>query len=117
MSERINTYQKNKLIMKYLGGKLVDHPELNGVKMWVGYKPLEGRLDLPSVLQFHTCWNELHLIIQKIISDNSFKCIDECTPEEWFQITKITQMFIGVDIDVAYYYVTEYIEWYFKNLK
>ena len=98
-----------------MGGRLVDHPELNGVKMWVGLEPFEGRLDLPSVLQFHSSWDYLHLIIRKIISDNSFKTIDECTKEEWFQITRITQMYIGIDIELAYYYVTDYIEWYFKT--
>jgi hypothetical protein len=104
--------EENKLIMKYMGGKLVDHPELNGVKMWTGVDYLQGRLDFPNVLQFHTSWDLLRPVIVKIINQHPIKTVDECTEEEWFQITRITRMYIGIDIELAHHYVVEYIKWF-----
>lgn len=55
----------NKLIAEFMGGHLSDHPELNGVKVWHGYDLVEGRLNLPTTLTFHSDWNMLmHVCIK-----------------------------------------------------
>lgn len=64
---------------------------------------------------FHLDWNWIKLVIDKIISGIGVKTVDECTDEEWFQITRITQMYIGVDISTAAHYVNEYLIWYNKE--
>ena len=66
-------------------------------------------------LYYHSSWDWLMPVIRKIIKDIGVKTIDECTPEEWFQNTRICQMYIGIDIELAFYYVVEYIKWHNKN--
>ena len=51
-------------------------------------------------------------VIKQIIASNALKTIDECSDEEWFQITRITNMYIGVSVEQAYHYVVEYIKWH-----
>lgn len=59
-------------ITRFMGGYLSDHPELNGVKVWHGYDPVEGRLNLPTTLTFHSDWNLLMPIVNKITSSDEY---------------------------------------------
>lgn len=80
-------------ITRFMGGYLSNHPELNGVKVWHGYDPVEGRLNLPTTLTFHSDWNMLMPVVEKIRKTNvnigygiSFHIInDEC----WFGIDNL----------------------------
>jgi hypothetical protein len=60
-------------------------------------------------------FNWLHKIISKIMKINGIKTIDECTDEEWFLLTRVSQMYIDTNIETAYYYCREYILWYNRN--
>ena len=106
---------ENKLIAEFMGGKLISHPELNGIKMWIQCPQIEGRLNLPTLFQYHTSWDWLKPVIDKIIKTIGVKCIDECSDTEWKIITNISRMYIGVDILQAHHYVMKYIYWYNKN--
>ena len=64
-----------------------------------------------SGLKYRTSWDWLKPVIDKIIKSIGVKTIDECTKEEWFYSTSITRMYIGVDIEIAYNYVCEYLLW------
>lgn len=56
----------NKLIASFMGGHLSNHPELNGVQVWSGYELIEGRLNLPSTLKYHSSWDWLMQVVEKI---------------------------------------------------
>jgi len=57
---------ENKLIAKFMGGVLHDPKDLYGIKVWSGYPPIEGRLDLPASLRFHESWDWLIPVVDKI---------------------------------------------------
>lgn len=78
--------------------------------------PEEGRkCYTENDLKYHCSWDWLMPVIRKIINDIGVKTAAECTSEEWFQNTRICQMYIGIDIELAFYYVVEYIKWHNKN--
>ena len=98
----------NKLIAEFMGGHLSDHPELNGVKVWHGYDLVEGRLNLPTTLTFHSSWDWLIPIWKKIVNIG-----DSLMSQErnlYFQ--EITHGLYICDIQVVWSGIVEFIEWY-----
>ncbi len=69
-----------------------------------------------KIYHYHDSWDWLKPAVDKIITTVGLKTIDECDPEEWFQYTRICQMYIGIDIKLAYHYVVEFIKWYDRNV-
>lgn len=72
---------------------------------------------LDDELKYHSSWDWLKPVIDKIIETIGIKSIDECTSDEWFYSTNITRMYIGVSIEQAHRYVVEFIKWYNTNGK
>lgn len=109
--------EDSRLIAEYIGGRQEEHGdyEMYGIIESIDDGPDEKHFFLPSEMLFLSSWDWLMPVIRKIIKDIGVKTIDECTPEEWFQNTRICQMYIGIDIELAFYYVVEYIKWYNKN--
>ena len=68
-------------------------------------------------LKYHSSWDWLKPVIDKIINSIGIKTIDECNDEEWFQYNRISRMYIGIEIKLAFHYVVEFIKWYNKNNK
>lgn len=64
----MNTHEKNIIIAKFMGGKLHEHPELNGVKVWTGYDPINNKLNLPNNIRFDKDWNLLMPVAKKIVA-------------------------------------------------
>ena len=62
--------------------------------------------------KYYSSWDWLHPVIRKIINTIGVKTIDDCDEEEWYQSTRITRMYIGIDIETAHHYVVEWIKWY-----
>lgn len=89
----------NKLIAKFMGGHLSDHPELNGIKVWHGYDLVEGRLNLPTTLTFHSSWDWLMPCIGKISN--------EC--EEPEELDGLKYALLCNDIDTAWRFVVDYL--------
>ena len=68
-------------------------------------------------LKFHSSWEWLMPVIHKIIKTIGVRSIDECSKVEWFVSTRVTQMYIGINIEHAHYYCVEFIHWYNKQNK
>ncbi len=98
----------NKLIAEFMG------LEKNDFGYWVNKDYLFGaQLKLFDFeLKFHSSWDWLMPVIRRIIDTIGVKTINECDSEEWFQSTRITKMYIGIDINLSHYYVVEFIKWY-----
>lgn len=65
-----------------------------------------------NYLKFDTEWSWMMAAIHYCIKVIGIKSMDECTDEEWFQITRICRMYIGVSISQAHHYVVEFIKYY-----
>jgi hypothetical protein len=114
--------EKNKLIIDFMGIKpkmespdtytYVDFPFIS-IKENNPEKVMEGIIDY---VKYHKSWDWLMPVIRKIIRDNQFKTVDECSKEEWFYITSVARMYIGVDLHLAHNYVIEYIRFINRNL-
>ena len=85
-------------------------------KFWSKDKRVKESI-IDNFLQFDTSWDWLKSVIDKIINSIGVKTIDECSEEEWFQYTRISRMYIGIEIKYAFHYVVEYIKWFNKNKK
>ena len=111
--EEIKEY--NSLIGKFMGGEIAKHSIFTCINFTDNYIP-EPKTKFKSYdlifLKYHSSWDWLKPVIDKIIHTIGMRTIDECTEEEWFQCTRITRMYIGVDIETAYHYVIEWINWY-----
>lgn len=108
--------ENNKLIVNFMGLEPIE-----GLRKFSIYKDYilvncetkEEALDsFCENTKYHISWHWLKPVIDAIIKSIGIKTVDECTEEEWFQYTRITQMYIGVDIALAYHYVIEYLKWY-----
>lgn len=118
-----NTIERGaRLIINFMGVKPIKHPTAeiyswkDGVFFYVSETTEEKVMDaIVKYSKYHTSWNWLKPVIDKIIESIGFKTVDECSDEEWFQSTRITQMYIGVSIETAFFYVTEYLEWFNKS--
>lgn len=98
----------NIMITRFMGGYLSDHPELNGVKVWHGYDPVEGRLNLPTTLKFHEDWNMLMPVWKKIVDiGNSLM-----SQERSLYFKEITHGIYLCDILATWSGIVEFIEWY-----
>lgn len=79
--EEQQIYQDNKLICKFLGYKLVEKKSIQGVMAWdvhsdisfVGQE-LNGSLDYARNLHFHSDWNWLMTVVERIeeMNDKDF---------------------------------------------
>lgn len=107
------TQKDNRLIAEFMGAKMIveNYHGINIIKF-----PDETTKDLFG-LHYHSSWDWLMPVIHKIIKTIGVKCIDECTDVEWFVSTRITRMYIGIDIKHAHYYCVEFIHWYNKQQK
>lgn len=103
----------NKLIVKFMGGHLSDHPELNGIKVWHGYDPVEGRLNLPTTLKFHEDWNMLMPVWKKIVDIGD----SLMSQERNLYFKEITHGIYVCDILATWSGIVEFIEWYNKENK
>lgn len=109
--------ENNKLIAEFMGGKFktsedgFNYCELPNEVINLIKDPMLGSNWVCMNFMFHSSWDWLKPVIDKIIKDNSFKIIDECSKNEWYYITSISQMYIGVDVLQAHHYVCEYIHW------
>ena len=66
----------------------------------------------PSRMKFHTSWDWLKPVIDKIINMIGVKTVDECTDEEWRYYTMISRMWIGVSIVEAWVLVEDFVCFY-----
>jgi hypothetical protein len=98
------------LIAKYMGGKLVDHPELKGVKKWTEYEPIEGLLDLDNNLKFDSSWDTLMPVIDKIESMVEYYQYICETSGQFRKDALVNSKYI----EVTFEHVIEFIEWYNK---
>lgn len=108
------------IISKFMGGKTeclfapMDKDEINFQEKDYPETPHDGSCWKFNELKYHLSWDWLMPVIHEIIKRTGVKTIDECSDEEWFQTTRITRMYIGITIDLAFYYVVEYIKWHNK---
>ena len=66
-------------------------------------------------LEFHSDWNWLMKVVEKIKTKIGVKIIDECTKEEWRVITNFTNLKITSKIETVYNACIEFIKWYNKQ--
>ena len=112
----MTTNEGNLLIAYFMGGKLIDHPELNGVKMWTKYPLIEGRLNLPTLLQYHTSWDWIMPVIDKIEHlGGSIVILKHCSSVK-FTFGGISQEFYeNTKILSTWKAILAYIKWHNKN--
>jgi hypothetical protein len=119
----------NKLIIEFMGEETVynDGEQYVCPRCEHVFSAMLGDNEIPVIhsdclydilyeAQYHKSWDWLKPVIDKIIKDIvGVKEKDECSQMEWFQYTRITSMNIGIDIERAWFYVTEFLDWH-KNL-
>lgn len=66
--------EDNRLIPPFMGAKLVENKSLHGILMWTGYKPIEGKLDMPENIRFDKDFKLLEPVLTKIAEDNHIYC-------------------------------------------
>ena len=66
-------------------------------------------------LKFHTSYDWLKIILNKIQSDNPFKTIDECTDKEWFYLSTINRATLSDSTENIYKTIVSYLKFYFSN--
>lgn len=98
----------NKLIADFIGVKTTISDDL----YWIDFC---DRNVFVEDMKYHSSWDWLKPVIDKIIETIGAKSEYECTEEERRQYTTIIGMYIGVPIEWAYNYVLEFILWYNKN--
>lgn len=69
----------------------------------------DGVLYTIENLRYHFSWDWLKPVIDRILKEMPIKTVDECTEEEWHYMKSITGMYIGVDVQIAWNYVVEYL--------
>lgn len=110
--------QGNKLIAKFMGeiNAISDLYYLPNFGKYVNQYGIIDYVDTfrASELKYHSSWDWLMPVMRKIINGIGVRTVDECSDEEWFQSTRIAQMYIGIDIAIAHHYVVEFITWYNK---
>lgn len=106
--------EKNKAIAEFMG--IMDTPfGLHDGGSHFKHLLEEHITIIDDPLQFHSSWDWLKPVINKIIVDNNSKVIEECSRDERFYLTRVAQMPIYTDISVAHEYVSEYIRWFNNN--
>lgn len=113
----IETTVGNKLIINFMENSVIKWRPKNYHCFEEHYINIDRNIVRLSEFKFHSSWDSLKPVIDKIIKQIGFKCIDECSREEWHITTNVTRMHIGVSIEEAYIYVIEYINFYNKQKK
>lgn len=115
--------QENKKIMAFMGLEpKLESPDRYGWSdapfFYMSNEPYESAVEaMAKYLKYHSSWDALKPVIDKIIQTIGVKVIDECDATEWRVSTNVAQMYIGVDITQAVHYVMEYIDWYNNSNK
>jgi len=72
----------------------------------------DSDLFFDSQLKFHSSWDWLIPIVNKIISVIGFRTIDECTDFEWKLFTCISDMKLTTPISITFYNCVQFIKWF-----
>lgn len=111
----------NRLILDFMGIK--PHSVIPDIYYWNDAPFFYISEDTPEKVmdgiveysKYHTSWDWLKPVIDKIITTIGVATVDECTDEEWRLHTSISRMHIGIPIEWAYNYVIEWLKWYYKK--
>ena len=101
--EEIN--KNNKLIAEFMGF----YPPKGFIGKTLGYYIHKDEL------RYHTSWDWLMSVVEKISKIVGFKTIEECTNDEWFVTANLMQTTISTPIHIVYANVVLFINWYNKN--
>jgi hypothetical protein len=109
---------KSGIILTFLGFQVKDFGTV-GIRYTSEQNIDEPYYEWESVrdTRLHYSWDALKPVIDKIIETIGVKVIDECSDLEWRMYKTIFQMYIGITIEQAYHYVTEFCLWYNNNNK
>ncbi len=119
----------NKLILKYLNIKCLDYPDFGVFVILPDYmyhlheptlhEKINGIYEYQvhvRDLKFHTSYDWLKIILNKIQSDNPFKTIDECADKEWFYLSTICRATLSDSTENIYKTIVSYLKFYY-NIK
>lgn len=100
--EQIDKY--NPMIAIFIGGTL-DSP--NSPYFYFIDK---GRYE--KELLYHSDWNWIHEVIEKITKEIGIRSIDECTELEWRYYKLICDLRLNKSIQYVYNSICNYLDWY-----
>jgi len=116
----MNTTDNNKLIAEFMG--CVENPN-NGV--WNTVCPFEGKGHHPETMKYHTSWDWLMPVVEKIEEDERYNVdilqygtiISSNTKEQGYLeiVNNVADISFDRKIDHTYQAVVEFIKWYNQN--
>jgi hypothetical protein len=110
----MNTTENNKLIAEFMGRSISPITLAEFRKL----KPRDKHLVSGAFvedLQYHSDWNWLMEVVNKVNRTIGVKTIDECTKEEWVVYGMVKSLYLGTPIDYVYNACVQFVQWYNKN--
>lgn len=123
---KTNIVENNKLIAEFMGWTKRGCDYLYPREFYYLYQPYNiyefegGQYNYEedeTGLKFHSSWDWLMPVVEKISKAVQFKTVDECTREEWITSTNLTRLTITSDIETVYNAVIHFVMWYSKQSK
>jgi len=72
----------------------------------------KGVIDFNRKLLYHSSWDWLMPVVEKILEKIGVKSIDECDAKDWYVTTGVSRLTLGYSITFVFIRVIRYIEWY-----
>ena len=112
----MDTIEGNKLIAKFME-VTNEISDLYYLPQFGHYFNSYGNIEFNDIfrsteLKYHSSWDWLMPVVEKIKNTIGFKSIDECSEKEWYASIGVTRLTITSDIQTVWYAVINYIKWY-----
>jgi len=98
----------NELIAEFMGLKMIDSKDIKedtNVNEYC-FNP-----------RYHTSWDWLMPVVEKIKSTIGIKSVDECSEKEWYITSGLTRLPITTPLTIVYKAVVEFIKWFNQQNK
>lgn len=116
----------NKLIAEFMGCKIVSNDFIFPDEMKHLYAPSnlyemeDGIYNFScdvSEIKYHSSWDWLMPVVEKVSNIVGFKGMDECNETEWYILKRLFDLRISANITSVWIAVIEFIKWYNENHK